>query len=183
MMDMEDLLELKKMFTQNGILLCFNGTLSHSLIEELGNAAKSYLNQKSADAGVITDVFSVYIEQIQNVRNYILTHELANTPLDSGVIKISSVGDDYSVSSGNYLLTADHNALKERLQQLNRMDKTELKKLYKAQLRKEPEPGSRGAGVGLIDMARKAMTGLDYAFHPIDERSEFFTLNVTVKGV
>ena len=38
-----DLFELRTHFNQSRILLCFNGPISRSLIEEIGSALKNYL--------------------------------------------------------------------------------------------------------------------------------------------
>lgn len=179
---MENLVELIQQFTDDGILICFNGALSHSLIEELGNAAKTYLKERELKLGIMSDVFSVYIEQTQNVRNYINIRQLSNTKLDRGIIKISSRNGDYTVSSGNYILKSDVLVLKEKLDSLKVLDKKELRKRYKDQMRREVPEGAMGAGLGLIDMARKASYGLEYAFNSIDSDHDFFTLSVTIKG-
>ena len=38
-----NLFELRAHFNRSNILLCFNGPISRSLIEEIGNALKNYL--------------------------------------------------------------------------------------------------------------------------------------------
>jgi hypothetical protein len=65
-----DLLSLRQQFTQENILLCFNGPISSSLIQELGEALKSYLKADQTEPSLSMDVFSVYIELTQNIRHY-----------------------------------------------------------------------------------------------------------------
>ncbi|WZB74447.1 DUF6272 family protein [Achromobacter insuavis] len=69
-MNVSDLYALGERFDQNRTLLCFNGPISRSLIEEIGNALKNYLNAEHARPAEAMDVFSVYIEMIQNIRQY-----------------------------------------------------------------------------------------------------------------
>ena len=46
--------------------------------------------------------------------------------------------------------------LQQNLAELKAMDSKELRKAYKQRLRDGPPEGSKGAGLGFIEMARKA---------------------------
>ena len=69
-METIDLFSLRTHFNRNRILLCFNGPISRSLIEEIGNALRNYLQAENALPAAAMDVFSVYIEMTQNIRHY-----------------------------------------------------------------------------------------------------------------
>ena len=60
------------------------------------------------------------------------------------------------------------------------MDKQELKQYYKQQLKADVPPGSNSAGLGLIDMARKASRPLEYSIMKLDQAVCFFTLKACV---
>ena len=47
-MTMPNLYKLKQSFDSEEIMLCFNGPISHSLIEETGNALKRYMLSENA---------------------------------------------------------------------------------------------------------------------------------------
>ncbi len=179
---MTNLLDLKHTFTQEGILIAFNGAFYHSLIEELGNAAKSYLESRDLRATTITDVFALYIEQTQNVRNYTARKNLGTWERDAAVVVIGYAGTEYTVSSGNYILKEDVPPLRDRLQAMDGLDRAALKRMYKEQLRREMPADATGAGLGLIDMARRAAEPLRYEFHEQDDRFDFFTLTAVVAG-
>ena len=55
-----------------------------------------------------------------------------------------------------------------------------LKVLYKEQRRKPVMDNASGAGLGLIDMARKASQPLAYEVQEIDNNTAFFTLKAVV---
>ena len=61
-MDAIDLFELRDSFTRHRILLCFNGPIMRSIIEELGSALKAYLETNERRVTAASDVFSVYVE-------------------------------------------------------------------------------------------------------------------------
>lgn len=179
---MRNLLSLRESYSESGILISFNGPFTHSLIEEIGLAIKRYLEGEALGKGAITDVFAVYIEQTQNVRNYLERRALAGPILGSAIVVIGYAEGGLVVSSGNAILKSDVAELVERLERINALDKEGLRKYYKECLRKDRTPDSQGAGVGLIDLARRARGSLEYSFQPLDGDCDFFSLAVTVQG-
>jgi hypothetical protein len=60
------------------------------------------------------------------------------------------------------------------------MSKDELKALYKEQLRAAPEEGSKGAGLGFMEIARRASKPIEFDFTEIDANYVFFALKATI---
>lgn len=174
--------QLHEEFSRQGVLISFNGSLSNSIIEEIGNAITRYLEDENRGKGTITDVFAVYIEQSQNIRNYIRYHDIDEQHRPSIMI-ISTSDGKYQISSGNSIRKNDVGPLREKLEKINRLDKEGLKVFYKEQRRRERGPEDQGAGLGLIDIARRCIDGLYFRFDPLDEEYDFFTLVVSVQGV
>ncbi|MDA8426354.1 MAG: SiaB family protein kinase [Treponema sp.] len=180
---MSDLLELKRTLSESGILMSFNGAFTHSIIEEMGNAIRRYLEGENLDKGAVTDVFAVYIEQTQNITNYVARRALEGGSFGTAIMVIGSDEGFYAVRSGNAIMRPDVPELRSRLEELNGLDKEGLKRLYKRRLREGPPPGSSGAGLGLVDIARRSSGKLEYSFSPLDDAHEFFSLGARVKGV
>jgi hypothetical protein len=177
-----DLFSLRKTFDDQGVMICFNGPFSHSVIEQLGEAIKKHLQSADAPQDSIADVFSVVIEQAQNLKNYTTREDLdlpTNSRLRNGTLIVGKTDEGYIVSSGNLVLSDDVPELKERLDTIHAMDKTELKAFYKKRLRAPREDGI-GAGLGLIVMARKASAPLDYSFRDQGDGTSFFNINVVI---
>ena len=180
---MTHLYDIRRTLTEGGILICFNGPFSHSIIEELGKAVNRYLESAEVQKSAMMDVFSVFIEATQNVRNYATRPEVSDAErprLNTGIIVIARQGDRYVVRSGNCVRREHGEALVRRLDELVRLDKAELKALYKQTLRRETPPDSQGAGLGLIDMARKASEPLNYTLVPEEDGYAFFSLQVVI---
>lgn len=96
------------------------------------------------------------------------------------VIAESAQGS-YVVSAGNVVEDADGQRLLERVSQLASLDKAELKSLYKEQLRRpRDEQQSSGAGLGLIEIARKTTAPLECSLDPLEAGRAFFTLRATI---
>lgn len=176
-----DLVRLKDELSERDILMIFSGPFSHSIIEELGKAVRNHLETAQLSRTVVMDVFAVYVEQAQNVRNYISRWEQrpdGARVVNSGIVVIARDSERYVVSSGNLIAQADAAPLAAYLEQLRALDKSGLKALYRERLR-QPLNENGGAGLGLIEMARKAVQPLQYALTTVDDYV-FFTLRVVI---
>ena len=180
-MDVLNLLSLQQTFNQQRIMLCFNGPLTKSLIEEIGDALRNYLLRENLTASSSVDVFAAYIELTQNIRHYAASRGWHESEAAATVVVARDCEGRHIVSAGNVLDATDGQALVERIGTLATMDKAQLKILYKETLRKPRAAGmSSGAGLGLIDMARKASEPLACSLHILDDGKAFLSLRVVM---
>ena len=70
--------------------------------------------------------------------------------------------------------------LRKKLTKLQKMDKEELKQYYREQRKKEPEAESKGAGLGFIEMAKRASRPIEFEFEQIDAKRSFFSLKTVI---
>ncbi len=177
------LLELQNYLSQNGILISFSGRFSQAIIEELGEAVKKYLESEEHPKNDIFNVFSIFVEQTQNIKNYCESKKFLTSYeriANSCIVTIGKCEGGNYISSGNIIENSDAEKLTAHIEELIPLDKISLKKRYKEQLKQELLPGSLGAGVGLIDIARKASKPLMYTVSRIDQQFSFFTLKAII---
>ncbi|MZP29847.1 hypothetical protein GTO91_09020 [Heliobacterium undosum] len=177
------MIQLQQALSSENVLISFSGRFTQGIIEELGEAVKNYLENENRPKNDIFNIFAIFIEQTQNIKNYITVKE--GTPAhdrvaNSGIVLIGKRNSGNYVSSGNLIENVDAPALARRIDRLTALDKAELKKLYKEEMKKDVSPGSLGAGLGLIDIARKSSAPLEYSIINIDERFSFFTLTAII---
>jgi hypothetical protein len=178
----QSLASLRDFFSSERILICFNGPISRTLISEIGIALKEHI-QSTADDGMSAamDVFSVYIEMSQNIRHYSAAHSYQEPDSTATVVIAESSDGHYVVSAGNVVELADGERLLDRVLELAALDKPSLKQLYKQQLRQpRAEGAATGAGLGLIDVARKACQPLYGSLDRLDAGKAFFTLRAII---
>lgn len=176
-----DLFQLREQFSKDGIMMCFNGPFSHSIIEEMGTAIKNHLANENIARVAVQDVFAAYIEMTQNARNYLTRRDVPTGDTGSATIMIAKKDDVYVVTSGNVVLREDIAELTARIDGINALDPDSLKKEIRRQLRSELPPGALGAGIGLMEMAKRSASGLEYSIRGIDDRFSFFTLRVQIQ--
>jgi len=175
------LASLRDFFGAERILICFNGPISRTLISEIGIALKEHIQSTRQCMSSAMDVFSVYIEMSQNIRHYAAAQGYGDTESTATVVIAELDSGGYVVSAGNVVECVDGEALMQRVQQLASLDKISLKTLYKQQLRSPREEGaSTGAGLGLIDVARKSSAPLECSLDQVQAGKAFFTLRATI---
>lgn len=171
-----DLLAIREIFNRQNIMLCFNGPVTAPLIEEIGTALRKHMEGLQESPSAVADVFSVYVEMAQNIRRYAQAQALDN---ETSTILISrDVLGHYVISASNVVRQADASALGERIEQLRPLDKEALKNAFKTQLRQPRSSLCGSAGLGLIDMARKATVPLQHTLQTLDNGRVLFSLRV-----
>ncbi len=182
-MDEMNILELRNNLNKYGVIMSFTGPFSQGIIEEIGDALRNYLETKNNSRGEIFKVFSVFIEQTQNIKNYaysLSNHAEQEKILLSGILNIGLKDDKYFVSSGNLVKNDNVEELHNKLKKIESYSKKELANVYREKLRETRDNDTGGAGLGLIEMARKASEDICYDFEKIDQDYYFFTLTIRI---
>lgn len=176
-----DLFQMRETYNRQQIMLCFNGPISRSLIEEIGNALRNYLCAEQVQPSSAMDVFAVYIELTQNIRHYARLKNWADQDAGATVVVSRDGEGRYVVSAGNLVDRADGEVLLARVGELSQLDKAQLKAAYKEQLRKpRQDEDVSGAGLGLIDIARKSSAPLQASLREFSDGRAFVSLSAVI---
>ena len=126
------------------------------------------------------------VELSQNIIRY--SAERAQDPLRSGngnelgfgIIAIGCHNKRYTVTSGNLIDNGRVEPLRRLLERLKTMDREQLRCLFLEQRKSSPPDGSLGAGLGIIDISRKAGEPVEFEFRPVDDRVSFFSIKIVI---
>lgn len=179
----QDLINIQRTLQESKILTCFSGKFSQGLIEEMGEAVKKHMESEEKPRNAIFNVFSIFIEQSQNIKNYVASKEGSDDSQQieaSCIVCIGKEAEGYFIHSGNMIDNRDIPDLQQKLDQVADKSKEELKQLYKAQIKKDYAPEKSGAGIGLIDIARKASQPVSYSFFEMGSHHSFYEIKVIV---
>jgi hypothetical protein len=176
-----DIFNLYRSLTDEGYIFCFCGSVTQSIVEGIGETLWHRMELEGAEMSTIGKVFPIFIEQMQNIVNYSAERipPFSETTEEQrfGIVTVGKSNGKFSVCCGNYVENEKVEALKNRLINLQNLDKDRLKKLYKEELRKANEAGkSKGAGLGFIDMARRVSEPLQFEIIPVDQQKSFFSM-------
>jgi hypothetical protein len=97
-----------------------------------------------------------------------------------GVLTVGRNNSSFFVACGNKVRIQDVARLRQNLSEIQELEPNELRARYKEILRGESPSGSKGAGVGFLEIARQASNGIEFDFAQIDQRYSFFTLKAYI---
>jgi len=177
--------ELEKWFSSQllgEVLFSYKGNISPSLITEILETIENELGKKEEKMKIKKRVYNILVEALQN-----LYHHIDSTPqekLSLGerfiVFIISKDGESYRIITGNFIKINKVRLLKDRIDQVNYLSVEERKALYKLILNNQEFSEKGGGGLGIIDIARRISTDLNYNFFRYDDEYAFFALHVEI---
>jgi len=177
---LENLNKFKQTLDVRGIIFTFCGPMSHDIVEGLGGALRNKMEEDEVSRTVSSKVFSIFVEQVQNVINYSQEKDPNDSEMSFGIVVVGKSDDKFFVTGGNKITNEKVEKLRNNLTQLQQMNKEELKQFYKQKRKEGPDEHSKGAGLGFIEMARKSSEPIEFNFEKIDEESSFFTVEIKV---
>lgn len=181
-----EMYDFRNLLSQKGIIFCYSGYMTEDVLSGIGQAIRMKLELEEADKKIARSVFSLFVEQVQNVIRYSaekeeLRSETIQKELRYGVLTVGQTDDNtFFVSCSNLIEDKDVQRLDGNLQHIKTLDDQGLKKLYKDTLRGETPEGSKGAGVGFIDIARRAKKGFEFDFMPVKDSRSYFCIKAYV---
>ncbi len=170
----------KEALDKEGIIFTFCGPVSHDIVEGIGITLKNQMQIDEVNTTTTMKVFSIFIEQVQNVIHYSQERCEKSFDFGKGIIVIGNNDGKHFIVGGNKISKSKGAILKSNLNDLVLMDKDELKELYKQKRKQNDNEESKGAGIGFIEMARKSSQPLKYSFEKIDEEYSFFSIEVVI---
>ncbi len=178
-----DLFNYRKLIIENNIIFSFEGKMSQKTLIALVEALKEKLmgHNEASDMMqfVVRKIYAIYVELAQNIQNHSLEQVVFDKhKVGSGIIVIREDESCYTISSGNSMLKSEAEKLKRYSNDLNKLELSELKQLYKEKLRLTRKEGVTGAGIGLIDIIRKSSNPLKIEMYETNEQTMFVTLSV-----
>ena len=176
-----NLFDFYNQIREDNIILSLNGPISQDILVGMGEVIKTRLAEGSSRP-VMRKVFSVFIELAQNILHHSAEKTTNNNGhhLGVGIIVLSETEDEFGIVSGNLMDNRLTEKVRERCEIVNRLDREGLKKFYQQELRRTKTENQKGAGIGLIDIARKSEARLHVEFKKVDDTKTFFVLSINI---
>lgn len=179
------MLAFTKNLAEKGIVFCYSGVITEKQLTAIGNVVKNKLELENTETNIARSVFSVFVEQVQNVIRYSVEKpedeqaKLADAN-GYGLIVVGQKDGKHFITCSNLIEIAEVERLRTALTHIQSLNEQELKALYKQTLRAETPATSKGAGVGFIDIARRAINGFEFDFTAKDAKYAYFAVKAYI---
>ena len=138
---------------------------------------REQLKLNEVPVGISTSLCSVYVEMMNNMRMHSAKRPSSSQPL--GVLHLGVDKDMYYLQGSNAVETSKVENIQIQLERMNSHIKTELRKFYKFRRRRDnPNKNSEGAGLGMIEIAKRTTNPIDFDFKELGDGISFFTMLV-----
>jgi hypothetical protein len=172
--------ELERLMAENNVYLMWSGHITPDVSKEVLSFTETKMAEEDIQASLRRRVFSILVEILENVAKYSPGRE-AEEEFGMPVAMIRLVGNEYSLTTGNLIPNQRVDHLKEKLEVINTYDKVGLKELFRKSLSGQTISSDSTGNMGLIDMARKSGSKLEYQFERLSDLYSYYTLTVKVE--
>lgn len=174
---------IHKQMREKNLNLIYEGTFTQEITKAVLIMAERKMEDIGEEPNVKKKVFNIMVECLQNICKHGSesgNQEEAAEGTSWGIFMVGQEDHTYFVTTGNYINNNAIEGLKSKLMEINTLDKEGLKELFKLIIKNGPLSPKSGAGLGLVDMARKAGTKLEYDFEKINDIYSFYSLLIRV---
>jgi hypothetical protein len=158
------------------ICLSYLGAFDNSVTDKLIGISEFYLENRTELGKLKNKVSFLIAECFQNI----VRHSEAKQVDRSDFFQVNILNDRTVLSSCNLVAEECVADMEKKLVEVNSLDADGLKKLYKEILASDGFSEKGGAGLGLIEMARKSGLPLKYSFKDVGDGFKRFFLALEI---
>lgn len=162
----------------------YRGIFTSTITDTILSLAETNLDNAEETRKVKKRVYFIMVEGLQNITRH-QTENLEDKDVSDypGLFVLQRNGSEgYSITTGNLIQKDNRNLLKEQINKINSLDKGELKK-YSLEILDQGSLSTKGgAGLGLIEIARKSGNKIHFDFKDISDEFAFFYMNTRISA-
>ncbi len=158
----------------------YRGMFTQSITDSILSLTETNMDKAGEDQKIKKRVFTIMVEGLQNITRHQEVTGEDKIEEKNGIFIIQNKNEKYYITTGNPILKKNIPTLKEQINRINSLDPEELKTYYKKVLNDNIISDKGGAGLGLIEMARKSGNKLMYDFVELSENYSYFYLNTEI---
>ena len=164
----------------NGISLVFLGEFNHEITKMFTTMSERELGRKREEKSTTRKVYHVMVETLQNISKHSDDITGIENNIGNGLFLIGQKDNIYYVITSNRVANPKMESIEAAIKQVNSLNKEELNTLFKKTMKEGKISDKGGAGLGLIDIARKTGNKLEHEFLPLDNEYSLFILKVEI---
>ncbi len=180
--DLNFAFDVFKILQEDELSYFYRGSFSQKIAESLISLTETNLDKTEEPTKIKKKVYFIMVESLQNIVKHQDEEAIDKDRRNLGIFTIQKIGPKYYITTGNRLHTQSVKSLEKKLTKINSLEPTELKQYYLTMLKEGQISEKGGAGLGLIDIAKKSGNKLAYDFNEIDEACSYFYLQTSINS-
>ncbi|MBN8704141.1 MAG: SiaB family protein kinase [Bacteroidetes bacterium] len=169
--------EIYKMMSDQKIILTYLGDVTPEITNAILKAIKTDDARFNNEVVTKKKVYKIIVECLENITRH---SERVERKMSQSIFLLGRDDDNYYIITGNYIYGSQVDSLKSVLNEVNNMNKEQIKDKYREILNEGKISEKGGAGLGIIDIALKSENNIEYEFVPIDSDVSFYIFKVQV---
>jgi hypothetical protein len=158
-------------------ILSFSGELSSDKIKRIIKETELKLKENNLPVTTKSRLLYILVESMQNVYH----HADKKNPHFCILLELNKFNEHFELICSNYISKEEVTELQNRLIELSKLSSKELKDLYLKQLEYGKLSEKGGAGLGLIEIARKSNKEFEFSFDKYNNELFVYELCVRVR--
>jgi hypothetical protein len=162
-----------------GFPILYKGNLDHESMRVFTDISETKMIKQGVNTNCVRKTYHILVESLQNISRH--SDNIDEESRGNGIFLFSQDVEFFYIVTGNKLLLSKKEDLEKKMHFINQQTISELRQMRRLQMRDGEWSDKGGAGLGLIDIARKSGEKLQYHFIPIDDKYTYFILKISVK--
>lgn len=173
--------KIRELVDDSGIIfVAYVGSMSQTLLSGMIDELKHEKEMKDIPSIKSHDIVTILIEMTQNIMKYTEENDVEKIT-SNGLILVGKYDEDnFFIHSQNKVATKDAKIIANRIDEIKKLEKDEIKQKYKELRRNASNSHYQGAGIGFYEIAKRAES-INYVFDEIDADTYYFYLTVNIK--
>ncbi len=163
------------------IIVSYKGAPSTGFLDDLLTVADDKLSVLETQSKLRKKVYHILVEVLQNIHHHYDYNSKDDNSAVMCILARNSEGG-YVILTGNFVRSEEVGHLKAQIDKINSLNTEQIKELYRSTLDNGETSSKGGAGLGIIDIARRSGQPLAYEFKDYNNGSSFFSLTVKISA-
>ncbi len=173
-----NLVDLHDIKQKDDLEYIFRGNFSSEIVRSILDLAKATLEKASDTSKIKSKIYYIMGESLQNIAHH--NSDSYESPDKYSLFAIHKKNLKYFITTGNLIEINDIDTLKQRIEKINSLEKEDLRDFSRKTRTAGALSDKGGAGLGLIEMAKRSGNKLDYDFKEINDQYSYFYLNTEI---
>lgn len=155
--------------------LNYRGPFQDDITSKIVDISENTILETKGATKVHRKVSFLLVECFQNIIKHSDSSPVqSDSMLSPGMFSFKNKEQAYIINSINQVKEEDIHYLRKTVDLVNAMDRDTLKRLYQRQLQRSELDSKGGAGLGLIELARRSGQNLQYEFEHRENKQAYF---------